>query len=109
RDSFRPARKEGLGALVQQSSLGRTLEGFLAAQGFTFGIVSLIGGIPTPTIPVFLYEGLCMVLPFAVSLWIGTLYQKNLGGYTGDALGASIEMTELLYLGFFLFFPTNQL
>ena len=33
------------------------------------------------------------------ALGIARLYRKHLGGYTGDALGAAVELGELLHLG----------
>jgi adenosylcobinamide-GDP ribazoletransferase len=36
---------------------------------------------------------------FFVSLALARLYHKGIGGYTGDALGAAVELGELLYLG----------
>jgi len=59
--------------------------------------------------PMLLYAGLLLVLPFTVAGWVGHMYQKNLGGYTGDALGATIELTELFHLGIIFFLSVIQL
>lgn len=106
---FSPARKEGLGALVQGGSLWRALGGYLGAEGFLLGVASILWGIPTLSMPMLLYAGLLLVLPFTVAGWVGHGYQKNLGGYTGDALGAAIELTELFHLGIIFFLSVIQL
>lgn len=106
---FSPARKEGLGALVQHSALWRVLVGYGCAAGLIFVAAGILYGIAVPTLSMLLYGGICMALPFAVAGWVGHVYQKNLGGYTGDALGAAIELTELFHLGIIFFLSVIKL
>ncbi|AEJ19705.1 adenosylcobinamide-GDP ribazoletransferase [Gracilinema caldarium] len=50
------------------------------------------------------FTSLIIILSALITaLFLGRLYQKGLGGYTGDTLGAAVELGELVYLtGLFL-------
>jgi len=39
-----------------------------------------------------------LALAFAMRLWLGALFRRRLGGYTGDCLGATQQLTELAFL-----------
>ena len=107
---FLPARAEGLGALAKGSKAGFSLLG----SGLSFLLYSLVCLGTFLGLPFSLPMSWDMLLPMLldmlmalaimvfsaviVGLYIGRLYQKGLGGYTGDSLGAAIELGELLYL-----------
>lgn len=94
----RPARAEGLGALMVGFTRRRVLLGALVGSLPAL----LVGGLSGP----WYLSPLCAVaivlgavLP---ALLVGRAYDKALGGFTGDALGAAIELGELaalLFLG----------
>jgi adenosylcobinamide-GDP ribazoletransferase len=95
----RPASGQGLGALLQGSRISSALTGLLlslavwtafcfAASGLDPVIFSLKNGAT-------LLAG--ALLMTATAFFIKTVYRK-IGGYTGDALGAAIELGELLFL-----------
>jgi adenosylcobinamide-GDP ribazoletransferase len=95
----RPASEQGLGALLQGSRLTHALGGLLlslviwtacwfAASGLDTAVFSLKSGAT-------LLGG--ALLMTAAALFIKTVYRK-IGGYTGDALGAAIELGEVLFL-----------
>jgi adenosylcobinamide-GDP ribazoletransferase len=104
----KPLKPEGLGALAKDSRIWRGLTG--AFIGFCFWIVLVYGGItiygfwkgtvtevPSPPLPSLLLFGLPLLSPL-VSGALAGLYQKHLGGYSGDTLGAAVELGELLHL-----------
>jgi adenosylcobinamide-GDP ribazoletransferase len=57
---------------------------------------AILGADPLPALLV-LAIGFLLISPLA-ALFYARLYGKSLGGYSGDALGASIETGEILYL-----------
>jgi adenosylcobinamide-GDP ribazoletransferase len=84
----KPAREKGLGALMGDASAARSglgaLAGFLplavfaAASGHIFHGAAAAGA---------------MLLSAAISgLLVAGIYRKNVGGFTGDALGAAVEI-----------------
>jgi adenosylcobinamide-GDP ribazoletransferase len=101
-----PMSPRGLGALAKDSRLGRALAGALAALALwaalvygAIGLSAFLGGqAPAPGSGGLALWGLPLVSPL-VSLALAALYRKHLGGYTGDALGAAVELGELLHLG----------
>jgi len=110
---FPPAKKEGLGALAAGSRIHFVLAGFFLTLCIYIVIALLIGfvgsvPIQAPSLErLFVTMGLpSMVLIISAlvsSSFPGRLYTKRLGGYTGDTLGAAVELGELLYLlGLFL-------
>jgi adenosylcobinamide-GDP ribazoletransferase len=93
----KPAKNEGLGAAMKGFSPGRIALGAAAALvpvltwmfvsgHYRTGIFSLIALLPAAA---------------AAAMSMGRLYSKKLEGFTGDALGAAIELGEV---GFLLLF-----
>ena len=79
------ARKEGLGSLF----VGKTgWREFIIATGIT-GIISLVFGFKGLVIlgAVFIWSVLCRLF-----------FKKKIGGITGDVLGASNEISEIIFL-----------
>ncbi|WP_304226563.1 adenosylcobinamide-GDP ribazoletransferase [Gracilinema caldarium] len=124
---YEPAKQEGLGALAAGSRLRSTMLGFLAALALYLAVPLLLFIFASPESPIrmnlfipkdafwqssgffrwelitflqlFLFAACLAFLSSLTSgLAIGGLYKKGLGGYTGDSLGAAIELGELLYL-----------
>jgi adenosylcobinamide-GDP ribazoletransferase len=107
---FLPAKAEGLGALAKGSKVGFSLFG--SGLSFLFYNLVFLGaflGLPFSQpmsgdmlLPMVLDMLMALAIMICsaviVGLYIGRLYQKGLGGYTGDSLGAAIELGELLYL-----------
>jgi adenosylcobinamide-GDP ribazoletransferase len=96
----RPASEQGLGALLQGSRVSSASGGLLlslviwaafcfVASGFDKAVFLLNSGTV-------LLGGL-LLMP-ATAFFIKTVYRK-IGGYTGDALGAAVELGEVLFLG----------
>jgi adenosylcobinamide-GDP ribazoletransferase len=95
----RPATDRGLGALLRGSRVSHALCGLLlslviwaafsfAASGFDTAIFTVESGAA-------LLVG--MLLMLAIAFFLKAVYRK-IGGYTGDALGAAVELGELLFL-----------
>jgi adenosylcobinamide-GDP ribazoletransferase len=120
-----PMSPQGLGALAKDSRFWRCIAGALSAMALWavlvyggIGLSALLfggaeplssaGGLwnplrgPSPAsgkaLPGLILWGLPLVSPL-VSWALAALYRKHLGGYTGDALGAAVELGELLHLG----------
>ncbi len=88
---FRPARKEGLGALFMRSaSRGGLFSGALLA-GITTVAVGLLSGQ-------FLRTLLSMAGGLLVGHLVGMAIERHLGGHTGDTLGTLAELSELAFL-----------
>jgi adenosylcobinamide-GDP ribazoletransferase len=102
----KPLKSEGLGALVKNARPWRGVTGALIGLGLwtalVYGGIGLYGffngsGVQAP-LPSFFLFGLLLLSP--LSSWVlARQYQKHLGGYSGDTLGAAVELGELLHLG----------
>ncbi|GHV84053.1 adenosylcobinamide-GDP ribazoletransferase [Spirochaetia bacterium] len=108
----KPAKPDGLGRLVKDSKTGMSIAGALCALFlwlalwllgkavfnyflfFSFNFDFLCG----MAYDVIFYFALPFISAFACALFFSRLYKKRIGGYTGDALGASIETAEILHL-----------
>jgi len=93
-----PARATGLGSLMQGFSASRIAKGSIIAlvPAIAYGI--FVGGWLLPL--------LCVATTLAAATFsafaVGRSYTRKVGGFTGDALGAAIEIGEvaaLLILG----------
>ena len=99
----RPARKEGLGSALSSYSVSAAAAGIVGAfvLSAVFTVIyqySRAGGLPV-------FPGMLLVnlgaLLFGVligGVGVGGLYKKRVGGFTGDALGAAVELGELAHL-----------
>jgi len=104
----KPLNPDSLGALAKDSRPLRCIFGMaLALLLWTLPIQGLCNALPFFGIPTtasmneILFAAiitalcLCVISPL-VALYYARLYRNSLGGYTGDALGAAIETTEVL-------------
>jgi adenosylcobinamide-GDP ribazoletransferase len=90
----RPARKEGLGVLFIGRKKKRNM---LLSLLFTIGLFLL--GRPCFSLSSILFLGISFL--FLMFLLV-RLFESRFGGLTGDTLGAINELSELLFLAFFL-------
>ena len=90
----KPARPEGLGSLMKDFSGRRLALGALAGSAPALAFSALIGPWFFPLI----CAGSIVLGAVLAALFIGRAYEKALGGFTGDALGAAIELGELAAL-----------
>ncbi|WP_299592679.1 adenosylcobinamide-GDP ribazoletransferase [uncultured Microbulbifer sp.] len=60
-------------------------------------VVVLVAACCVALVPIDVAIGLAIALPALIFFW-RHLWQKNIGGYTGDCLGALVEITELAVL-----------
>jgi adenosylcobinamide-GDP ribazoletransferase len=92
-----PARQDGLGALAGSSRTVFAVAGVLAAfliwTGLCFAVFGF-SGLPLIVCAAALIAGILSAVFYA------RIYYKGLGGFTGDALGASIETGEAASLFF---------
>jgi adenosylcobinamide-GDP ribazoletransferase len=89
-----PAKPEGLGALLAASKIRRAVAGL----GFSLVLYAPLMAAGSPS-PVFALLGLAPVLSgVPTAFGVARLYKTRLGGYTGDALGAAVELGELAHL-----------
>ncbi len=93
----KPARETGLGALMKGFSLHRV------ALGLAVAIIPLpLWIVVSKTFSIMpqavLIATLCAAPAAAViaGLLVSAVYKKTLGGFTGDALGAAVEIGELI-------------
>ncbi|GMO46840.1 MAG: adenosylcobinamide-GDP ribazoletransferase [Termitinemataceae bacterium] len=104
----KPADESGLGVLAKDSKIIFSVFGFLCAMLICVGLMSVFFlndiytfdpiNISTGLISIFTFFGIAVLLSFLIALFFDLLHKKRIGGYTGDALGASIEIGELLFL-----------
>ncbi|MDR1955861.1 MAG: adenosylcobinamide-GDP ribazoletransferase [Treponema sp.] len=96
-----PAKLSGLGALTKDARPHRAIAGLLTGlflwTALVWGISAFIA-IGEPS-----YGPACILLAVPVvsplvSVFFARMYRKHLGGYTGDALGAAVELAELIHL-----------
>jgi adenosylcobinamide-GDP ribazoletransferase len=108
----KPANPGSLGALSRDAKPVRAalgaLAGLLLLTLLVWGLANavklwaplfdtaLLGAAPLPSILI-LATAFLLLCPLT-ALFYARLYGKSLGGYSGDALGASIETGEILYL-----------
>ncbi|QQO07478.1 adenosylcobinamide-GDP ribazoletransferase [Breznakiella homolactica] len=109
----RPFREDGLGFMVKDSKIVPAAAGTVLAAGIwaamVFGLLYLYGTVSGSNLfSPFPGAGNCFpgvilsalpVLGCVSAVLIAGLYRKKLGGYTGDALGAGVELGEILHLG----------
>ncbi len=110
-----PARSDGLGALVRGGSAWRTVLGGTAGWALT-GVTlealgPLLGFFGQPADPgayfgwsrlpvVALSGGTILASVLLATPLVAWGYRKGIGGYSGDALGAAVELGELFHLAF---------
>jgi adenosylcobinamide-GDP ribazoletransferase len=96
----RPASEQGLGALLKGSRVLHAAGGFVLALLIWTMLGFTAGGFDTAFFSIDL--GLIVVagtaLMAATALFIKAVYRR-IGGYSGDALGAAIELGELVFIG----------
>lgn len=91
---WKPARSDGLGSLMTGFKTWKILLGFLAGS-IPLAIWALVEGTwILALIGILAALGTSLITAFCV----GKIYSKTLGGFTGDSLGAAIEIGELLSL-----------
>jgi adenosylcobinamide-GDP ribazoletransferase len=119
----KPVSPGGLGAVTRDARPGRCIAGIVTAL-VCFGLCVFVwalllnalslhsavaGRLPLfetasqPYLPAVLralvYTGFCLALTGPLTAWFyARAYRDSLGGYTGDALGATIESAEILSL-----------
>ena len=103
---YKPARPDGLGSLMTGFSGKRVFLGALTGSVPALVVSALVG---STSIGSTLGGSWLLLLICAISIalgavisafFIGRAYEKKLGGFTGDALGAAIEVGELAALIF---------
>ena len=108
-----PATPEGLGQLAKDSRLGRCIAGAVIglalwlplACGLTY-LITLIPGTQFTTefscahlgTPVVIAAASLILIAPLTALFHARLYRRGIDGYTGDALGATVETGEILTL-----------
>jgi adenosylcobinamide-GDP ribazoletransferase len=99
----RPASEQGLGALLQGSRVSSALGGLLLSLVIWAAFCFAASGFGEAIYAFFLLDNGTvllggLLLMAATAFFIKTVYRK-IGGYTGDALGAAVELGEVLFLG----------
>jgi adenosylcobinamide-GDP ribazoletransferase len=87
---LRPARDDGLGANVAAPSRGVWLRAFSIAGAI--GLAPWLAGASAGQIAV------SIVGAFAMAALVARLAENQIGGYTGDALGAAQQLAEIAIL-----------
>lgn len=90
----KPAKPSGLGALMGGFSKKRVAAGTALALLPALAWSAITGGwlLPVLTIAAALASG------FGAALFVSRLYSGKVGGFTGDALGAAVELGEIAAL-----------
>nr|WP_275888437.1 adenosylcobinamide-GDP ribazoletransferase [Desulfobulbus alkaliphilus] len=95
----RYAREErGIGEYVNRTGPAQAVAATLVSLGLVTGIL-FVGGVPAVLLP-WMVLGLHLP-PILLAILFAAYLKKHLGGITGDTIGASIELAELL--SFFVF------
>jgi adenosylcobinamide-GDP ribazoletransferase len=104
-----PARPEGLGAIAAGARIHRIAAGTTVALA-TIWATTAVAGIVAARFDsaVFwgraaLSLGLALIAAIVAAATIAWSYRSAVGGYTGDAQGAAVELGELAYLCLALF------
>ncbi|MDX9784824.1 MAG: adenosylcobinamide-GDP ribazoletransferase [Spirochaetia bacterium] len=100
---MKPARTDGLGALMRNFSLRRIIEGSLVGLFPLVAFCGIFGSWPLLIIALVAWIAGTLL----TALLVGSAYTRAIGGFTGDSLGAAIEWGEiatLLVLGIVLRF-----
>ncbi len=97
--SLSPAKKEGLGALLTGYTPAKVVTGTVLAVGIVIlPLILFIHELEGTPGPLF-----ALVFCGGIAAFIGTtlLYNKKIGGFTGDTLGFAVETGELLHMVIF--------
>ncbi|GHU52950.1 adenosylcobinamide-GDP ribazoletransferase [Spirochaetia bacterium] len=95
----KPARPGGLGALAKDSMLRYAIAGFVFAACIWGLLITALVTLSPSSLPQTVYASLIALCAGPVSaVFIARLYTKQVGGYSGDALGCAVEIAELLHL-----------
>jgi len=105
----KPARESGLGALAKDSKLRYAVSGFVLALVLWFAVLAAYyttlywaAGARYMLEHSFIPRLLALFAAAVIAMFLIALFlkhvHKRIGGYTGDALGASIELGELVFL-----------
>ncbi len=86
----KPAKKEGLGYLLMKN-----IKSFHLIFASIFAFLIVLSACCLAKINFFI-SFLLFALVFLLVLTLKVFFEKNFGGITGDTLGASIEITEVL-------------
>ncbi|MDR2394435.1 MAG: adenosylcobinamide-GDP ribazoletransferase [Treponema sp.] len=96
-----PAKPDGLGALAKDTRPYRVIAGLFTSLVLWTAVVWGISALLSLNEPMYgPFWGLLavpLVSPLG-SVFFARMYRKHLGGYTGDALGAAVELAEILHL-----------
>jgi adenosylcobinamide-GDP ribazoletransferase len=92
---LRPARKEGLGALLAEYPAAPAFLGVFVSHCVT-GLLIVLAFVFSAGIPLVLLISLAGCL-LALLITYG-LYSRKVGGFTGDTLGFAVELGELLHI-----------
>jgi adenosylcobinamide-GDP ribazoletransferase len=91
---LKPARPDGLGALMKGFSLRRIIEGSLIGLVPLIAYCLLSGSWPLLTASLFAF----ILGTTLAAFFVGETYMRSIGGFTGDSLGAAIEWGEIATL-----------
>ncbi|MDR2634317.1 MAG: adenosylcobinamide-GDP ribazoletransferase [Treponema sp.] len=93
-----PAKRGGLGALAKDARPYRAIAGFFTSlllwNALAWGMSAFLA-VNEP--PFWALLAVPLISPLG-SVFFARLYHRHLGGYTGDALGAAVEIAEILHL-----------
>ncbi|MDR1302389.1 MAG: adenosylcobinamide-GDP ribazoletransferase [Treponema sp.] len=90
-----PAKPSGLGALAKDARPYRAIAGLFTGLVLWFALLLIF---KAPEQRGLILLAVPLVSPL-VSVFFARLYKDQLGGYTGDTLGAAVEISEVLHLG----------
>jgi adenosylcobinamide-GDP ribazoletransferase len=91
----RPARTGGLGQLFIKGTGARK---FTAATLIVCALITFCAIFVLSLPHKHLLNALVLIVVYLFSLWMLRLFNREFGGLTGDTLGASGEMAEILFL-----------
>ncbi len=89
-----PAKPEGLGAIMHGLRLQDALVGFALAATPAFAVAAVVDGLVGA---LFVAVG-GLLVAVAVGVAVALSAARKLGGFTGDSLGAAVELGEVAFL-----------
>jgi adenosylcobinamide-GDP ribazoletransferase len=91
---------------LDESSRAKPVTSSLGTRGFALGalwMLPAVGACAWFSLPA---TGTALLAAWLVRAWLVRWFERRLGGYTGDALGATQQLTEVaFYLGWFVAWP----
>lgn len=86
--------------LMQQYDYARDIDSKVAQAMYKPTRYDLVFAVSCAALPLLLLPSVCylaMIPLSVVTIWLGRYFYRHIGGYTGDCLGATQQITEIVF------------